>query len=296
MLRDGFRRKKDAGELSVSADDLARKILAAPLFSIGPGGIHLAVDAAQPPAELLLREGFGFHSRAESLRARDLHGIVAKSKRDDITEVAKLPKGHLEECRLEGIGGDTPTARFARRPAESARRGPEIVEDGVLGEPRPSLEVDGSASQDTLPGFVAAVPREVEMVVGMGQRDEQCPLVKRACFLVPRDVFRPALDAFVHNLAEDDELKPREQTRKFLVRFGEVRKDRLQGERVHGFRPLRRRSGRAAAVAISRDNRLPRRPRGAPRHSRPRRTRILARGWRPSDRGLRDTTAHRARA
>ena len=86
---------------------------------------------------------------------------------------------------------------------------------------------------------VAAVPRDIEMVVGAAQRDEQCPLVKRACSFVLRDGFHPFLDAFLHNLAEDDELKPCKQSRQLPVRFGEVRKDRLQGEMFHGFYPLR---------------------------------------------------------
>ena len=101
-----------------------------------------------PPAKLFLREGFVFHSRPESLRARDV--IRAKCVRKPVTKD-----------------------------------------------------------------------------------------VKRASSFVLRDGFRPYLDAFVHDLAEDDELKPSKQSRQLLVRFGEVRKDRLKGEMFHGFYPLR---------------------------------------------------------
>ena len=133
----------------------------------------------------------------------------------------------------EGSWGDVPPSRFARRSVTLARRRPEIAKDGILGELRPPRDIGRIASPDALLGFVAAVPREVEMPVGVEQRDEQSPLVKRACFLVPRDVFRPSLNAFVHNLAEDDELDSREQSRQLPVRFGEVRKDWLQGEGFH---------------------------------------------------------------
>ena len=184
-----------------------------------------------PPAKLLLREGFGFHSRPESLRTSDV--IRTKCVRDPVAKDVKLPNGHVEECRLEGAGGDVPSAWFARCSAASARRGPEVADDGVFGKSRPSLDIGGSTSPDTLLGCVAAVPRDIEMPIGADHGDEQCPLVKRASSFVLRDGFRPYLDAFVHDLAEDDELKPGQQSRQFLVRFGEVRKDRLQGEMFH---------------------------------------------------------------